>query len=207
MKNADVIDRVKALYNEKNMQQEDKILTNRQIFNKLISSRARVLSQALDSYKTLSQNCYQTILVELQLGDSPYDTNTQLLRSQSRVPSIITERNKPVIQSVSNINNTLVISPLSQENVSYVGYNKYTGKDLYYYFSNSYLYIKNSDLLKSVVLTAVFFNPLDIPGETNFLEREFPVDASMLDSIVTLALQELLVGQAQKQDQPSEAAR
>lgn len=134
MKNVDVIDRVKALYSERNIQQEEKILNNRQIFNKLISSRARVLSQALDSYKTLSQNCYQTILVELQYGDSVYDTNTQLLRSKNKIASIITERNKPMIQSVSNINNTLVISPLSQENVSYAGYNKYTGKDLYYYF-------------------------------------------------------------------------
>lgn len=206
MKNVDVIDRVKALYSERNIQQEEKILNNRQIFNKLISSRARVLSQALDSYKTLSQNCYQTILVELQYGNSVYDTNTQLLRSKNKIASIITERNKPMIQSVSNINNTLVISPLSQENVSYAGYNKYTGKDLYYYFSNSYLYIKNSDTLKSVVLTAVFYNPLDIPGEVNFLEREFPVDGSMLDSIVALALQELLAGQKQP-EQNSEATR
>lgn len=52
----------------------------------------------------------------------------------------------------------------------------------------------------------MFYNPLDIPGEVNFLEREFPVDGSMLDSIVALALQELLAGQKQP-EQNSEATR
>lgn len=204
MKTIELIDRVKSLFRERNMGQEEKMLSNRQIYNKLISSRARVLSQALDSYKTLSQSCYQSINVELAVT-TLFDSNTSVLRSKLIIPNIISERNKPAIQSVSNINNTLVLSSVDQQQVPYIAYNKYTGRDQYYYFVNNYLYIKNSINLSSVVLTAIFYNPFEITGSLNHLERDFPVDETLLDGIVLLTLQELtLSGQKPEQPAPKE---
>jgi deoxyadenosine/deoxycytidine kinase len=193
MINSELIARVKSLYNEKNIAKENKVLSDRHIYNKLISSRARVISQELDRYKHIAQECYQTLAVSLTYSNMIYDTNTQILKSVNKIPSIITERNKPVIQSVSNINDTLQLYPVSQENTKYTDYNKYTGTKLYYYFIDNYLHIKNSDNLGTIIITAVFFNPLDIPNTLSFPDREFPIDGSLVDSVISLTLEELLL--------------
>jgi deoxyadenosine/deoxycytidine kinase len=198
MLTSELIARVKSLYNEKNIAKENKVLSDRHIYNKLITSRARVISQELDRYKHIAQECYQTLSVSLTYSNMIYDTNTQILKSVNKIPSIITERNKPVIQSVSNINGTLQLYPVSQENTKYTDYNKYTGKKLYYYFIDNYLHIKNSDNLGIVIITAVFFNPLDIPNTLPFPDREFPIDGSLVDSIVSLTLEELLLASNKK---------
>lgn len=203
MKTIEVIDRVKSLFRERNIGQEDKLLSNRQVYNKLISSRARILSQALDSHKTLSTFCYQTLYVELTATTMVYDNTTPVLRSKNTIPNIITERNQLAIQSISNINNTLLLSPVNQEQTPYINYNKYTGKDLYYYFINNHLYIKNTMALGAVIITAIFYNPLAISGTVNYLEQDFPVDETVLDNIVALTLQELLLA-GQKSEQPTQ---
>ena len=193
MLTSELIARVKSLYNEKNIAKENKVLSDRHIYNKLITSRARVISQELDRYKHIAQECYQTLSVSLTYSNMIYDTNTQILKSVNKIPSIITERNKPVIQSVSNINDTLQLYPVSQENTKYTDYNKYTGTKLYYYFIDNYLHIKNSDNLGTIIITAVFFNPLDIPNTLSFPDREFPIDGSLVDSVISLTLEELLL--------------
>lgn len=192
MKISELIDRVKSLYNEKNIAQESKVLSNRHIYNKLTTSRAKILSQELDKHKFISQDCYQSLLISLSYSNMLYDNNTNILRSNNKIPSIITERNKPVIQNVTNINGTVNIYN-SFDGGKYVSYNKYTGKALYYYLKDSYLYIVGSDSLNSVVLNAVFLNPLDIQESVPFLERTFPIDGTLIDNLISLTFSELIV--------------
>lgn len=192
MKNSEVIDRVKSLYNEKNVSQENKVLNNRQIFNKLITTRAKIINQEINRFSTLSSECYQSLLVNLNYGGTPFDINTKILKSVNKIPSIISQRNKPIISSVTNINNSVKLYPTTTENSNYVNHNKYTNNELYYYFSNEYLYVKNSTTLQSIVINAIFFNPLDIITDDNFLNSKFPLDGNLIDTVVLLTLQELL---------------
>lgn len=193
MRNQDLIDRVKSILSERNTPEEFKSLSNRHIYNKLLTSRSRLLVQELNKFRTISSSCYQSLLVELSFVASTYDPNSNALRSVNKIPSIISGRDKPLIRQVSNINGTLNIYYATKEANKYYNHNKITGNSLYYYFSDGYLYIKNSNVLKSIVIDAVFSNPLDIPDSLPFLEREFPIESSLIDALIILTLQELTI--------------
>jgi len=193
MTNGELIARIKNLYISRVISQENKPLTNRQVYNKLSTVRARVLSQEYNKQRTLVDECYQILPMALINVGYIFDTNTRVLKSQNRIPAIVTGKDGYLIQSVTNINAILEIYPINQEEAKYVQYNRYTGKSLYYYFADSFLYVKNSDSLKQVIVNGVFLNPLDLPDDLpNFLDRKFPVNSSLIDSIVTLTIEELL---------------
>jgi hypothetical protein len=205
--NRALIERVKRIYYEKNVTQSNKLLYNRQIFDKLISSRNRVIAQEASRNNVISDWCYQSINVILTNGNEGFDESSYAIpvrESLLSIPEIVTEANRPLIKLVGDVagRNTFYRTTWDQKK-NIIG-NKYTHRKVFYYIHNNYLYILNNTNLTNVVVTAIFADPTIEDSTTPILDRRFIADARMLDSIVALTIEELSgkkIPQSQQQDQ------
>lgn len=192
--NREIIDRVKRIYYEKNMSPSDKTLSNRHIFDKLISSRNRVIAQELNRSNFVADSCYQSLLFSLEDSNEGNDTSiykTTVRKSVLMIPEILSYNDRLVIRSVGDVGGkSHFYSTTWSQKKNIIG-NKYTNKKVYYYFYNNYLYILNTSLLEKVIVTAIFADPLVEQTNTPILDRRFVADARLLDSIVTLTIDEL----------------
>jgi len=205
--NRALIERVKRIYYEKNVTQSNKLLYNRQIFDKLISSRNRVIAQEASRNNVISDWCYQSINVILTNGNEGFDTSVYAIpvkQSLLSIPEIVTEANRPLIKIVGDVGGRNAFYKTTWDQKRNIIGNKYTRRKVFYYIYNNYLYILNNDKLTNVVVTAVFADPTVEESTIPILDRRFIADARMIDSIVALTIEELSgkkIPQSQQQEQ------
>lgn len=199
MTNGEIIERVKKIFYEKNMSPSDKLLSNRQIFNKLISARNRVISQEASRNNYIDNNCYQSIKMVLiddyeGLDDSSFKIPTK--KSLLMLPEILSANNRSLIRMVSDVGGRNSFYQTTWHQKKNIIGNKYTKQKIYYYIFNNYLYVLNTDKLSNVIVSAIFADPLFDPSleesDLSIFERRFAADARMIDSIVALTIEELI---------------
>ena len=108
MKTIEVIQRIQSLYS-KGMQSDDSRLSNRHIYNKLITTRAKILTQQAKQKQKISQWNYQTIpcidLIQVPIHECNIRVEgCTVLRSVCKILKFLTEN--PfihLIQSVTTI--------------------------------------------------------------------------------------------------------
>ena len=194
MTNGEIIERVKRIYYEKNMSPSDKLLSNRHIFNKLVSARNRVIAQEASRNNYLDVSCYQSINLQLIDDYEGFDESSfkiPIKKSLLMVPEILSSNNDPLIKVVGDISGRVSFYKTTWHQKKNLIGNKYTKNKIYYYIFNNYLYILNTDKLTNVVITAIFADPLLEDSELSIFERRFAADARMIDSIVALTIDEL----------------
>lgn len=214
MKIEELIYRVQSLYS-KGVPSDDSRLSNRLIYNKLLTVRSRLISAENKKKQRISRWNYQTIscleLIEVAGHDCPClpPVGCNVLRSKYKLPKPINGLNGHIIESVMTVDRSIKLSETTPTAVKYQSGNKYTNNSLTYYIHNDYLYINTPTKIRLLTLTGLFEDPIEVEKFTNYckeidckdcdktdcidyLSQEFPIENDMIDALIELSLQELI---------------
>jgi len=184
MKIGEVIQRVQSLY-QKGVESDDTRLTNKHIYNKLISSRGYLISTMLKKRLYVSEMNYQKLrCVELITVNSHEcnclpDTTQKILRSRYKIPNIISGDLDLAIKVVTD-NTGKRISKTSSYDANMIQYNKFTNKSIYYFITNNYIYVLNTKLLKLINIEAVFEDVIKAYRFPNYCSDKANADRAYL---------------------------
>lgn len=209
-----VISRVQQNYS-KGIPSDDTRLLPRLIYNKLITTRARVLSQeskkrqeiSIWNYQTIP--CVEMILVTTHNCPCVPPIGCEILRSRYKIPKTISGINKDLIKLVSSIDITnkhrITIEPISIDDVPYLSGNKYTANIYRYFLYDGYLFIVGTSMLKVISIVGLFMDIIEVQKFINYcndckdcntcfdyLKLDFPINEEFLDGVIALCCEELL---------------
>lgn len=211
MKIKNLIDRVQTLYS-KGIKSDDSRLSNRYIYNKLLSIRAKLIAQQYKKKQSVSQWNYQTLpcvkLIKVPAHQCPClpPIGCSILRSEYRLPEPIMGFTNELIQNVTSVDRAMKIDRVSLNAVNSQKGNKYTSMKTNYFVQDGYLYITTPVNIKVVSLSGLFEDPLE--AETfkgycddcvdcnkciDYLDQDFPIDNDMIDSLIELTVQEVVI--------------
>jgi hypothetical protein len=206
----EIIQRIQSLYS-KGVQSDDSRLTPRHIYNKILTVRSKLISQEAKKRQKINQWSYQTIpcieLIKAEVHECPClpPLGCEILRSKYPIPKPMTDLNTHLIQSVTTLDGSVIFSEITWNEKKYKASNKYTANKPDYYIRNNYLYITHRSGLKVITLTGLFDDPItaeDFPSFcedctdcedcTSPLDKEFPIDNDMIDTLIDICKQELI---------------
>lgn len=211
MKVKKLIDRVQSIYS-KGVQSDDSRLSNRLIYNKLLTTRSKLISQKIKKKQRVSQWNYQTIpcvkLVEVPKHQCPCipPVGCKILRSEHKLPEPISGFNEDLIQSVTSIERSIKIDRISINAVNFQRGNKYTSTKVNFFVQDGYIYLTTPTDISIISIVALFENPIEVKNflsycsdcvECNkcidYLEEDFPIDNDMIDTLIELTLNEVVI--------------
>lgn len=206
----EIVQRIISLYN-KGAKSDDSRLTERHVYNKLLSVRSKLISEEIKKKQKVNQWNYQSLpCIELQKAypnECPCipPLGCEILRSVHKLPKPLTNYDNHIIQSVTDLNGEVTFSETSWNEKKYKGGNKYTSTKPDYFIHNGYLFITHKIKIRVINLVGIFEDPFaedSFPSYCNectdcddcrsVLEKEFPIDEDMIDALIELASIELL---------------
>jgi hypothetical protein len=207
-----IIQAISSIY-DKGIASDDSRLSQRQIFNRMVPTRGRLLVQQANKRQKISQWSYQTLPCVEMIKAQPYEcpcvppVGCGIYRSKYPLPEPVTGINNHLIQSVTSLDGTTIYSETSWEEKKYKAGNRYTSHMPDYFIRNSYLYITADKMFNKVIpVTGLFNDPVeawdfmdscnegctDCDDCLSYLEREFPLDENNVDTMIRLLQQELI---------------
>lgn len=212
MKVGELIDRISNLYS-KGLPSDDSRLSNRFIYNKLLTVRSRLIVQELNKKRSLSSWMYQRLhciqLVEVDATENcpcVPPSGCYVLRTKYKLPKPISGLYNANLRFVGTLLGKR-IQVMSSNSIPFLKGNKYS-KDISAYFeSEGYLYVVANKRLEFIMAEGVFEDPLEVKDFlkhcnkeqcTNcnscesFLDQEFPLEAALIEPLIELSLQELI---------------
>lgn len=210
MKISEIVSRIQSLYS-KGVQSDDSRLSNRLIYNKLLTVRARLISQEAKKKQKISPWNYQTLscikLIEVPPHDCPCvpPLGCKILRSEEVLPEPLSGLSGTLIQYVGTIDRSIKIDEISFNAVNSQKGNKYTSNKANYFLHNGYIYITTSHNLKAIMMIALFEDPIkarqfkglcdceDCQNCIDYMEEDFPIDNDLTDAMIELSVNELIV--------------
>lgn len=208
----EIIQRVMSLYS-KGVQSDDSRLSKRHVYNKLLTSRARLVSQQAKKKQILSQWTYQTLPCVELVEVSPYECpcippkGCTILRTKHELPNPITSYSNHLIQSVTSLDGSIIYSEIGWIEKKYKNASKYISKKPDFFIRNNYLYITHTSGPKLISITGLFNDPFEVMEYPSYcddcedggcndclspLDTEFPIDSDMIDTLIEMAVNELL---------------
>lgn len=211
MRIKEIIQRIQSLYS-KGVQSDDVTLSDRHVYNKMVTVRSKLISQEAKKKQKVNQWSYQTLncveLIKAPVHECPClpPIGCDILRTKYPIPKPLTDLNSHLIQSVTTIDGSIVFSEIGWVEKKYKADNKYTANKPDYYIRNNYLYITHRSGIKLITITGLFDDPLVAnsfpsycPGEctdcndcTSPLDMEFPIDNDMIDTLIDMCKEELI---------------
>lgn len=210
MKIGEIIQRIQSIYS-KGVQSDDSRLTARHIYNKMLTVRAKLIKQQANKKQKISQWNYQTLpcveLVKASAHECPClpPIGCKILRTKHPIPKPITDLSKHLIQSVTSIDGSVVYSETSWVEKKYKNSNKYTANKPDYFIKDGYLYITHLKGAEVISIAGVFEDPIEVENFPSYcendigtyddcnspLEKEFPIDNDMIDTLIEITTREL----------------
>lgn len=211
MKVKDIIQRIQALYS-KGLESDDTRLSDRHIYNKLLTTRARLLTQEARKNRKVSEWNYQTLpcieLIEVPRHQCPCvpPTGCTILRSKYKLPKPLLGVLEHTIDFVSLIDMSQILNPSTVNKVRMLKGNKYTQKSDIYFILEGYIYVVTGKSFKVIMLSGLFEDPLKVKEFKNYCEEscsdcnkcvdplneDFPIDLELIEPLVEMAAQELI---------------
>jgi len=206
----EIIQRIQSVYS-KGVQSDDSRLTARHIYNKMLSVRAKLISQESKKNQKVNQWNYQTIpCIELEkapIHECPClpPTGCSILKTKIKLPKPLTNLNNHLIQSVSSLDGSIVYSEIGWTEKKYKASNKFTANKPDFYIINEYLYITHRVGPKIISITGLFEDPIEVLNYPSFCDKddaldcsspldiEFPIDYDMIDALIEISSNELIV--------------
>ena len=200
---------------------DDASYTEEHVMFLLDKYRAFLLKQRYsDVKKQIPESNYQTICLDLievpAISGEPCEGGSYL-RSKKKIPFLMKIGN-PKIYPVDYYQGE--ITYVSRERMRYVGYNKYLRNIIYASIGpDNYLYFKSFNpqylYLEKARMTGIFEDPqaaseLQCPNENDdtvcdVLDREFPIEDSLIPQLVQLVVQELYNHSRSEEDDENNA--
>lgn len=218
MKVKEIIQRIQSMYS-KGVNSDDSRLANRHIYNKIVTVRAKLISQEAKKKQKISAWNYQTIpcieLIKVNTHECPCipPIGCQILRSKFKLPMPLSGLSGDLIKSVHTIDRSIKIDEMSVTAIKYQKGNKYSRAKITYFIENEFLYISTPANLKVVSMTALFEDPLEVNKYQglcddckectqcmDYLEQEFPIDNDLVDTLIEMSFNEVVITFAQSQE-------
>ena len=210
----EIIQRVQSLYS-KGVQSDDSRLTTRHIYNKMLTVRAKLISQEAKKKQKVNQWNYQTLpCIELEkapIHECPClpPIGCKILKTKHPLPKPLSNLDNHLIQSVTSLDGEVLYSEVGWVEKKYKSSNKYTSAKPDYYIRNRYLYLTHKNGPKIITVTGLFEDPIEVSNYPSFCEedcttedckdctspidKEFPIDNDMVDTLIEMSVNELLV--------------
>lgn len=163
MKIKTIIDLIKT-YDNKGIENEEYVLSNRYIYNLIILNRSYLLAQKLENnmfvepYKQ-TINCVK--LIEIPRIDCTcllgIDSLCTILRTEYPLPKYIGNT-----LSVTSLDGIMVFPKTTKERLTYTKGNRYTSHGIKWFVENNYIYIISTRSLKGINVTSYFFDPIEV---------------------------------------------
>ena len=212
MKIGEIIQRIQSLYS-RGVESDDTRLMQRHIYNKLLTTRARLISEQAKKKQRVSQWNYQAIscieLIKVPAHECPClpPIGCDMLRSKYKLPKPLSGLSGSLIQTVTTIDRSKKLNEVSINAVKSLTGNKYTSKNINYFIEEGFLYITTPSKIEFVRLIGLFEDPIKAKQFENFCkencidctdcidyqEEEFPIDNDMIDTLIELTAQELVI--------------
>lgn len=209
MKYNKIIQRIQSLYS-KGVQSDDVTLTDRHICNKMITVRSKLISQEAKKKQKINQWNYQILncveMIKASIHECPCvpPIGCEILRSKYKIPKPLTNLNTHLIQSVTSLDGDVIFSEIGWIEKKYKSGNKYTAFKPDYFIKDGYLYITVKSKIRVITIVGLFDDPLEVdkfpsycPCEdctdcTSPLDKEFPMDNDMIDTLIDMCKIELI---------------
>ena len=190
-----LLDRVQTIYS-KGVKSDDSRLTNRYIYSKLLTVRAKLIGQQYRKKQSVSQWNYQTLpcveLIKVPAHQCPCLPPAGCYSSE-------------LIQNVTSADRALKIDRVNINAVNTQKGNKYTTKKTNYFIQDGYLYITTPVNIKVVSLNGLFGDPIaanifkghcedcvDCAKCFDYLDFDFPIDSDLIDVLIELTVAEIM---------------
>ena len=206
----EVIERIQSLYS-KGVASDESRLSDRHVYNKVLTVRMQLLSQQLKKKQRISDWNYSILpcveLIKVPNHECPClgDLGCDVYRTKFKIPRVMTDFNRHYIEFVMSVENGIRIEEVSRQGVIYLKGNKYTGKKPKYLFENGYLYfpIQKSPGLVKIKLLAE--DPLeakkypslcddcqDCADCISYPDYEFDIDGDLLEPLIDICVAEII---------------
>lgn len=219
MTNGEIIQRVQSIYS-KGAQSDDSRLRPRHIYNKLLSATAKLYEQQKNKKQKVNQWSYQVLpCVELEkvpIHECPCIPvlGCTIVRSKHKLPAPISGYSSHFIQSVTSLDGQVQFGETTWKGYKYKAGDKYTSKKPDYFIRDNYMYISAPTKITVITIEGLFGNAEKVvsfpnycneqiddcgtpipstPSCTSIYDLQFPIEDSMVDALVELALRELVV--------------
>ena len=210
----EIIQRVLSAYS-KGVSSDDVRLTKRHIYNKLLTTRALLLSREVNKKRKLSAWNYSTLpcveIVEITSNEEcpciP-DVGCSVYRSKHKLPKPIVSLSSYMIKGVysTDAQRSIKFTEVSVNQSKYTKGGKYSSNNNKYMLHNGYIYIISKvapiavsiDLLVEDIMEAYNFvnycNNNSVDCADKILEKEFPIDGYLLEPLIQITIDELISG-------------
>ncbi len=200
------IDEVQSRYS-KGVKSTDSRLTNRLIYSKLLSMRAKLITEKVNKKQILSNSFYQLLSgVEMeQVTTSMLSTisiSNNIMRSKNQIPIPIYNIDKPLVKSCSNIEGSVIYNLTTWETVKNASGRKYTGDKPNYFLMDNYLFITGKASPRAIGINYVADDPIaaylfpkfEDCTQTciGYLDIPFPIDEDMGNTLIEMTTTHLL---------------
>lgn len=204
----EIVQRIQSLYS-RGVASDDSRLTSRHIYNKMVTVRAKLITQRIKKGQRISPWNYQTLpcveMIEVPKHECPClpPIGCSILRSKYELPKPLENMNGSMIKAVTSIEGTLKIDEITINAVNAQKGNKYASKKSNYFILNNYLYLTTYSVIGILRVIGLFEDPIEASkfqgycdDETtncvDYPSEEFSIDTDLIDTLVELASQELI---------------
>ena len=207
----ELIERIQSLYS-KGVASDESRLSDRHIYNKLLSVRMQLISQQLKKKQRISDWNYSILpcveLIKVPNHECPClgDLGCDVYRTKFPIPKVITDSNRHYIEFVMSVENGIRIEEISRQGVLYLKGNKYTSKKPKYLFENGYLYFpiqKSPGIVKIKLLAEDPAEARQYPSLceegcqdcldcTPIYDQKFEIDGDLIEPLISICVQELI---------------
>ena len=204
-----LIQRVQSQYS-RGVESDDSRLSRRHIYNKLLTVRSTLLFNKLNKKQYVSNWNYQVLpCVELQLvegNDCPcfVPIGCRMLRTKYKLPKPLNSINNHVLSSVTSIEGSIIFGETTWKAKNWRAHDKYTSTKPDFFVKDGYLYITVDKAIKIITVMGLFNDPVqvrDFPSKCDsttatckdsIMDLDFPIDDDLIDTMIELAVQELV---------------
>lgn len=233
MKNEDIIQRVQSMYS-KGVQSDNSRLRPRHIYNKLITTTAKLYEQRKNKKQKVNQWSYQVLpcveLIEVPIHQCPCipTLGCTIYRTKHKLPAPLVGYSKHIIQSVTSLDGQIQFGEISWRGYKFKQGSKYTSNKPDFFIRDEYLWISSPIKVKVITIEALFGNQEEVINFPNYCNEQtddcgnvinqieqcksiydydFPIDEGMVDDLIMLTMQELVgnFNQFGREDQTNNA--
>lgn len=204
MKISEIIQRIQSLYS-KGVESDDSRLTNRHIYNKILTIRTRLIAEDRINNRKISPWNQDTLSCVEVISIPAYECPCILppscktvLRSKEKLPKAI----DGMLTSINSVENSIKIDLVNKNSARYISSNKYTGNKVNAFIEEDYLYIIRETSIGVIQVRGVFEDPIQVDlfnltcnPETScdaITEKEFSLETSKIDRLIEMCVREII---------------
>lgn len=212
MTTGELIARVKALYSA-GPSSDDRRLSDRHIYSMLRSARAMLLQREANKKRRLSSWSRQVLacicMEQVDRNECPCSVPSGCLVNKSvlPLPEAVSGMLGEHLYDVGPLDWSQRWTASTTSAIAYVGGNKYTGKQTYWFVADGHLYVVRDKPVKWARAVGVFVDPVATaaygqqqcsPGGSVVCaapawEVDFPIDPHLVEMLVQMAYEQLVV--------------